>query len=205
MPKPLRTIRDLTPDPRNANRGTERGRALLEHSLRQYGAGRSILADKNGVLIAGNKTAQVAGELGLAIREIETDGTELVVVRRTDLDLTTDTAAQELAIADNRVGQVDLHFDPERLQSLREAKVDLTAFWSEDELKKVMAAPVLPLGLLPDDEPPLVTQAKPAAEQDRIPLSIVLNTYEARCWREYKESIDETDDKKALWALLEAV
>lgn len=27
MAKPLRTIRDLTPDPHNANRGTERGRA----------------------------------------------------------------------------------------------------------------------------------------------------------------------------------
>ena len=47
---------DLLPDTSNANRGTARGRELLEHSLREYGAGRSILADRNGVVIAGNKT-----------------------------------------------------------------------------------------------------------------------------------------------------
>jgi hypothetical protein len=50
------SIRDLTPDPRNANKGSERGTGMLEHSLRSYGAGRSILADKHGVIIAGNKT-----------------------------------------------------------------------------------------------------------------------------------------------------
>jgi hypothetical protein len=33
-------LSDLTPDSHNANKGTERGRALLEKSLRQYGAGR---------------------------------------------------------------------------------------------------------------------------------------------------------------------
>ena len=43
-------------DSRNANKGTERGLALLDKSLRQYGAGRSILVDKNGRVIAGNKT-----------------------------------------------------------------------------------------------------------------------------------------------------
>jgi hypothetical protein len=48
-------IERLAPDKRNANRGTVRGRALLEDSLRRYGAGRSILADKHGNIIAGNK------------------------------------------------------------------------------------------------------------------------------------------------------
>ncbi len=65
--KDIRTLSDLVPDPDNANRGTERGAALLEHSLRQYGAGRSILADKNGVVIAGNKTLEQAAALGLAV------------------------------------------------------------------------------------------------------------------------------------------
>ena len=45
----MKTIRDLTPDPSNANRGTERGSALLETSIERYGLGRSIVADRNGV------------------------------------------------------------------------------------------------------------------------------------------------------------
>jgi len=45
----------------NANRGTERGTSALESSLELYGAGRSILLDKNGIIIAGNK---VKGEWG---------------------------------------------------------------------------------------------------------------------------------------------
>jgi hypothetical protein len=47
-------LSDLQPDRRNANKGTERGLKALDHSLRQYGAGRSILVDKHGRIIAGN-------------------------------------------------------------------------------------------------------------------------------------------------------
>ena len=64
---------ELHIDPRNANLGTERGRALLETSLRQYGAGRAVLADRDGVLIAGNKTFEVAQRLGIPTRVVETD------------------------------------------------------------------------------------------------------------------------------------
>src|ERR1041384_588040 len=102
VPRKLTDLSSLTPDTHNANQGTQRGRGLLEKSLRQYGAGRSILADKNGVIIAGNKTLETAADLGLPVKVVETDGTELVVVQRTDLDLTRDKAARELAYADNR-------------------------------------------------------------------------------------------------------
>lgn len=59
------TIKELKFDPQNANKGTERGNQALEESLQRYGAGRSVLADKNGVIIAGNKTVEKAGELGI--------------------------------------------------------------------------------------------------------------------------------------------
>src|SRR5689334_3519334 len=111
-------MNDLTPDPRNANRGTDRGRELLKTSLRKYGAGRSILADKNGVVLAGNKTLARAKELGFKVRIVETDGKELVVVQRLDLDLEHDKAARELAIADNRVAELDLDWDAPVLKAL---------------------------------------------------------------------------------------
>ncbi len=131
----------IKPDPRNTNRGTQRGRGLLEQSLREYGAGRSVLADKHGTLIAGNKTHEVATGIGLPVRIIETDGNELVVVQRTDLDLSTDRAAIELGIADNRVGQVSLEWDTLMLAELAAEELDLSKFWSEDELAALLNEP----------------------------------------------------------------
>src|SRR6185312_11854540 len=104
MSKQLQRIDDLTPDDRNANRGTERGRAMLEESLRKYGAGRPVLADRNGKLIAGNKTVEEAAALGFEIEVVRTKGDKLIVHQREDLDLETDVNARILAYADNRVG-----------------------------------------------------------------------------------------------------
>src|SRR5438128_2555566 len=101
-PRPIRSIRDLRSDPTNANRGTDRGRALLEHSLRGVGLGRSIVAAADNVVIAGNKTLAVAQRLNLPVRVVDTDGGELVVVRRRDLKRASDLRAKELAVLDNR-------------------------------------------------------------------------------------------------------
>ena len=128
----------LQPDAHNANKGTPRGRALLTQSLRQYGTGRSILADRNGVVIAGNKTLETANGLGLPVRIVESDGTELVVVKRTDLDLERDPAARELAYADNRVAEVDLAWDVEQLEEDRAAGVNMEPFFSPDELDALL-------------------------------------------------------------------
>ena len=84
MAKKLTQISDLTPDRKNANKGTQRGRALIDKSLRELGAGRSILTDASGQVIAGNKTLEQANAMGLLVRVVETDGSELVVVQRTD-------------------------------------------------------------------------------------------------------------------------
>src|ERR1700690_2937070 len=102
----LADLVDLKPDPHNANRGTDRGRTALERSLREYGAGRAVLIDRHGRIIAGNKTVEQAKRLKIPLRVIKTDGTHLIAVQRDDLDLRTDARAQGLAIADNRVGEL---------------------------------------------------------------------------------------------------
>jgi DNA modification methylase len=127
------TLDDLVLDPHNANRGTPRGRALLNESLRLHGAGRSVLVDKHGQVIAGNKTVEEARGLGLPIHVVPTEGEALVVVQRRDLDLTTDPSAKALAIRDNRVAELDLEWDPEVLASLRANGLDLDSLWSESE------------------------------------------------------------------------
>ena len=74
-------IEELTQDEHNFNKGTVGGAELMERSLKELGAGRSILIDKNGTIIAGNKTQEAAIKAGITkVRVIETDGTELVAL-----------------------------------------------------------------------------------------------------------------------------
>jgi len=124
---------DLKPDPQNANRGTDRGRTALAESLRAYGAGRAVLIDRKGRIIAGNKTVEQAKALGIPLRVVKTDGRHLIAVQRDDLDLAVDPRAKALAIADNRVGELDLEWDVDMLKQLRADGLDLSAFWTEQE------------------------------------------------------------------------
>ena len=129
-------ISELTPDDINANKGTARGSAMLEKSLREYGAGRSVLVDKAGRIIAGNKTIEAAGSIGLDnALMIETDGSQVVIVKRTDLDLDS-PQGRGLAIADNRVAEVGLDWDMEALEKIGE-ELDLGEFWFDDELPEI--------------------------------------------------------------------
>jgi len=138
--RPLR-LADLIPDPRNANRGTDRGRAALERSLLDYGPGRAVLIDKHGVVIAGNKTIEQAKRLNLPLRVVKTDGTYLVAVQREDLDLKTDRRAKALAIADNFISEINLEWDVAMLKRLQAEGLDLSAFWTEAEFAALFAEP----------------------------------------------------------------
>src|ERR1700733_7219532 len=121
---------------KNANKGTKRGRELLGESLERYGAGRSVVVDCHNRVIAGNKTVEAAVAAGMkSIAVIETDGLSLVAVQRGDLDLKKDKKARELAIADNRISELDLEWNPEVLASL---DIDLKQFWNENELNVLL-------------------------------------------------------------------
>jgi len=124
-------------DPKNANKGTDRGKKALAQSLKEYGAGRSILLDKKGRIIAGNKTVEQALAAGHKdVLVIKTDGTKLVAVQRVDLDLDSQKA-KALAIADNRVAELDLEWDAEVLADLSK-DLDLSFLWSAGELEKLL-------------------------------------------------------------------
>lgn len=135
MTKTVSTINDLVPDISNANAGTERGRYMVEASLRETGAGRSILADREGRIIAGNKTLEAAADMGLDIQVVQSDGRRLVVVQRTDLDLTDESGtARKLAYYDNRAGEVGLVWDAEQMAVDISAGIDISGMFLQDEL-----------------------------------------------------------------------
>jgi DNA modification methylase len=136
--RPIATLEDLGPDPANANKGTDKGRAIVAASLAECGAGRSILADRDGTVIAGNKTLEAAKRLGLSVRVVESTGDELVVVRRTDLVLDADEKARRLAYLDNRAGQLGLDSDTEQLLEDLRRGVDLEGVFDDAELKELL-------------------------------------------------------------------
>lgn len=134
MREDIKSIADLHFDPHNANLGTERGKQLLTESLEKYGAGRSIVCDRNGMVIGGNKTLEAAVNLGLDIATYHTSGDKLVVVIRDDLDLESNPKARELAYYDNRVAEVDLQWNIEQLQVDLSNGINLGSLWGADEL-----------------------------------------------------------------------
>lgn len=136
-------IKELVPDDKNANKGTEKGRKALDKSLHKYGAGRSILIDKNNRIIAGNKTAEQAEVVGIDdVVIVETDGTKLVAVKRTDLDLDSDDGkARELAVYDNRVGELDLDWDIDALSLISDTVLE--DLWGTSDLLEIAGLPNL--------------------------------------------------------------
>lgn len=114
------TIENLVPDDKNANKGTEYGQHLIENSLRKFGAGRSILLDKNNRIIAGNKTVENAVNIGMEdVIVVETSGNQIVAVKRMDIDL--DSAkGRELALADNATSKANLEWDEANIAEIAE-------------------------------------------------------------------------------------
>ena len=138
IPSPIQNVADLRPDPCNANLGTERGVAALARSLEAYGAGCAVLIDRHGVIIAGNKTVEQARRLNLPLHVVKTDGQHLIAVQREDLDLRRDPRARALALADNRVGELDLDWDPAILQQLQADGLDLGLFWTPEKFERLL-------------------------------------------------------------------
>lgn len=90
-------------DPRNARKHGKKNKEAAEKSLKELGAGRSVVADKDGYLVAGNLIYEKAKKLGLPIEEVHTNGDKLVVVVRDDLE-NDDPRRKALALADNQIG-----------------------------------------------------------------------------------------------------
>ncbi len=175
-PKEIKTIADLTPDGDNFNKHTEFGQKLLEDSLRKFGAGRSVLVDRNGNIIAGNSTTETAAAIGMEdVEVVKTDGKKLVVVQRTDLDLDS-PEGRELALADNMTALKGIDMDLDKVRDT--LGDDLAKAWGMD----------LTPHELPDDEE---IRRKEAEFQQRMAAGEDLSEDE-----EYLEFLDKFKAKK---------
>lgn len=126
----MTSINNLKSDHKNARKRTDRSAALIAESLKRYGAARSIVIDEEGRILAGNGTVEGAKKAGInKVRIIETEGDELIAVRRSGL---TEDEKVGLALADNRSSDLS-EWDNEMLRQLSEEH-DLAPWFEDDEL-----------------------------------------------------------------------
>jgi len=122
----------------NARKHGNRNKETIKSSLETCGAGRSIVMDSENVIIGGNGVFEQAQALGLKVKVIESDGSELIAVKRTDLK-TGDDKRKLLALADNRTAEL-AEWDDEQLQKLiaELPEIDLSGIgFDEDFLKEI--------------------------------------------------------------------
>ena len=120
MSKEIKTAADLKQDEHNYRKHSDTNKARIKKSIDEAGLGRSVVIDADGVLVAGNGVQSVIDK-DTPVRVVETDGTELVVVKRTDLH-TGDPRRKTLALADNATSD-DVEWDFEAIAE----------DWTEDE------------------------------------------------------------------------
>lgn len=128
-------------DTRNYRKHSDKNKELINKSLSECGAGRSILIDSENEIIAGNGVYEQAQVLGLKTKIIETDGSELVVVKRIDLS-TQDEKRKRLAVMDNSSSDSS-EFDLELLSAdfevpdLQEMGIEFDGFECETDMPEL--------------------------------------------------------------------
>ncbi len=130
----MTSINNLKSDHKNARKRTDRSAALIAESIKRYGAARSIVIDEDNRILAGNGTIEGAKAAGIQnIRVIETDGTEIIAVKRTGL---TEDEKIGLALADNRTSDLS-DWDKDMLQQLSEEH-DIAPWFDADDLAEIL-------------------------------------------------------------------
>ena len=125
----------IRPQRKNANRHTQRGMGLLESSIEKDGWIGAITTAADGETFDGSARVEVTARMAMLDDPIviDSDGTRPIVVRRVDIPNADDPRAKRLGIAANRVGQVNLEWEPDVLAALAE-EMDLGGLFRPDEL-----------------------------------------------------------------------
>lgn len=130
-------VEDLKFDKRNFRKHSEKNQDLIKKSINEVGFGRSIVIDADNEIVCGNGVvSQIAKST--PIKVVETNGSELVVVKRTDLK-TDDAKRKQLAVMDNSTSDssefdLDLLKEDFGIEDLQDFGLDIT-FTAEKEEK----------------------------------------------------------------------
>lgn len=187
-------------DKRNYRRHNDRNKELIKKSLEECGAGRSIVIDNNDEIIAGNGIYEQAQKLGIKTKVVETDGSELVVVKRTDL-ATDDAKRKQLAVMDNSTSDSsDFDFD----LLLEDFKADTLADWGIDDFTTMEDAEIDMPELASGDKTPFqqmtFTLADAQAETTKQAIEKIKKT---EYYKNVKTFGNENTNGNALYCIIE--
>ena len=133
-------IGQLKPDLHNARIHTPRNIGMITASLQKVGSARSIVIDEDDVILAGNGVIEAAADAGIErVRVIESDGHEIIAVRRTGLS---NEQKRLLAYYDNRTGELS-SWDAVQIASDLEEGIDLTGIFNQADLSSLSAVSTL--------------------------------------------------------------
>jgi len=100
----ISSLAQLKSDPQNRRKHPARNVAMLKEALETVGAGRSIVIDETGEILAGNGVVAAASALGRdKVQVVDVEGDTLVAVRRSGLS---PEQKRALAIYDNRTAEL---------------------------------------------------------------------------------------------------
>lgn len=180
-------IAELKQDQNNARVHTKQNLDMIEQSLDEVGAGRSILIDEDNNILAGNGTAKVAAKKGMKVVVVETDANTIVAVKRTDLTARQKTRA---ALLDNRAAEL-AKWDKKVLNRLAQEAPEqmlLGGVFEQDMLDKILKeqADAQPLAMGGAEEPdaelaaaaatPVEQTAPPSSQVRMVQLMLTLET-----------------------------
>jgi len=120
---------------KNPNKHTARGMGMLDKSISKYGYVTPMTATADGTIIDGNaRLEQVGQTLPADPIVIHHDGTRPIIAVRDDIPNGETKAARAIAIAANRVGQIDLEWNPEEIASAQIDGVAIEDFFTQEEI-----------------------------------------------------------------------
>jgi len=183
----------------NANKHNPRGMKALDDSILQDGWIGAITTAADGETFDGSARLETLqqGE-GADPIVVEIDGTRPVILKRLDIANADDPKAQRLAIAANRVAELNLDWDADVLAELSQ-EINLTGLWSDEELSNLLASQESGEGSGEEDEEEvsdLIDEAESGAIESRVSLGQIwkLGRHTLCCG----DSTNESNVKKLL-------
>ena len=171
---------DLTPHPRNPNRGDT---AAIAESLTEHGQYRSVVVNQDGMILAGHHVVQAAVSLGW----------EQVRIERIECD---EATADKILLADNRIAELGDGLDPEQLLAILTDLDTLTGTGYDDDylemLRELNAGP-------PTLDDLAEEYGEPHHDDHNTIVRLSLDPAVAKQWAEYR--LGFTSDTNALVGL----
>lgn len=131
---------DYRPQGRNANGHTQRGMGMLDNSMSAVGWIGGATAAANGEMFDGSaRLEKGVHHFGDRLYEIESDGTEMFIIKRTDIPDGTHPTAVKAGILANRTAEVNLDWQgPVLLEANDSGAIDIDEVFFPDELAAIL-------------------------------------------------------------------